>query len=158
MPVIALRPLTDADVEPLFQMMRDPEAVQMAAFVARDPDDREAFDAHLARVRTDPEVTNRVITRDGEVVGSIGSFVMEGDIEITYWIDRSFWGRGIATEALALFLRTVETRRPLHARAASDNTGSLRVLRKAGFNPTGTDVGYANARQSEIEETILALS
>jgi RimJ/RimL family protein N-acetyltransferase len=158
MPVIALRPLTDADVEPLFQMMRDPEAVQMAAFVARDPDDREAFDAHLTRVRTDPEVTNRVITRDGEVVGSIGSFVMEGDIEITYWIDRSFWGRGIATEALALFLRTVETRRPLHARAASDNTGSLRVLRKVGFNPTGTDVGYANARQSEIEETILALS
>ncbi|MEU4561792.1 hypothetical protein AB0F72_25700 [Actinoplanes sp. NPDC023936] len=34
---------------------------------------------------------------------------------------------------------------------------SLRVLRRAGFTPVGTDVGFANARSAEIEETILRL-
>ena len=47
--------------------------------------------------------------------------------------------------------------RPLHARAASDNAGSLRVLRKAGFQVVGTEVAWANARGAEIEETLLRL-
>jgi RimJ/RimL family protein N-acetyltransferase len=96
MPVIALRPLTDDDVDPLFQMMRDPEAVQMAAFVGRDPNDREAFEAHLSRLRTNPKITYRVIVEDGKFVGAISSFVIEGDTEITYWIERAKWGQGIA--------------------------------------------------------------
>jgi len=47
--------------------------------------------------------------------------------------------------------------RPIYARAASDNVGSLRVLTRAGFRPIGTDTGYAAARGAEIEETILRL-
>lgn len=50
--VIALRPVEDADRHALFDQSRDPEAVRMAAFTAEDPDDRIAFDAHLAKVRT----------------------------------------------------------------------------------------------------------
>ena len=45
---VALRPVEDADLDALFDQMRDPEAVRMAAFTAEDPDDRAAFDAHLA--------------------------------------------------------------------------------------------------------------
>jgi RimJ/RimL family protein N-acetyltransferase len=45
----------------------------------------------------------------------------------------------------------------VHARAASDNVGSLRVLQKAGFTIIGTAISYANARSAEIEETILRL-
>src|SRR5918994_2368189 len=102
----------------------------MAAFTAKDPDDRQAFDAHMARVRASPDVTMRGVTRDGRLVGSIASFVVDGDTEITYWIDRSVWGQGIASRALAAFLDMVSVR-PLHARAASDNIGSLKVLHKA---------------------------
>jgi len=72
-------------------------------------------------------------------------------------IDRSWWGQGIASRALALFLDTVPVR-PLYARAASDNVGSLRVLQKAGFVAIGTEISYANARDVEIEETILRLA
>ncbi|WP_246158531.1 GNAT family N-acetyltransferase [Catellatospora sichuanensis] len=62
-------------------------------------------------------------------VGSIASFVIEGDTEVTYWIDRSFWGRGIASRALGLLLE-LNPVRPLFARVVSDNIGSLKVLQK----------------------------
>jgi RimJ/RimL family protein N-acetyltransferase len=154
---VALRSVEDSDLDVLFDQMRDPESVQMAAFTAKDPNDREAFDTHMLKLRTSHDITLRAVTRDGHLVGSIGSFVMEGDTEITYWIDRSAWGQGIAGQALALFLDTVVVR-PLYARAASDNLGSLRVLQKAGFTIIGTEISYASARDAEIEETILRLN
>jgi len=156
MPVIALRPVEDADLDALFDQSRDPEAVQMAAFTAENPGDRHTFDAHMARVRSSPETTLRAITCDGQLIGSISSFVSGDQTEVTYWIDRPAWGRGIASQALELLLALVPAR-PLHARAASDNIGSLRVLQKAGFTIVGTENSYAPGRHREIEETILRL-
>jgi RimJ/RimL family protein N-acetyltransferase len=156
MAVIALRPVENADLDALFDQMRDPESVAMAAFTAENPDDRDAFDAHMARVLNSPGITHRAITGDGQLVGSIASFASGDETEVTYWIDRSAWGRGIASRALELLLELVPVR-PLHARAASDNIASLRVLRKAGFAIIGTETSYAAARRGEIEETILRL-
>lgn len=127
-----------------------------AAFTAKNPNDRAAFDAHMSKVRASPDGTMRAVIRGGRLVGSIASFVMEGDTEVTYWIDRCVWGQGVASQALALFLDMVPVR-PVYARAASDNVGSLKVLQRAGFAIIGTEVSYANARSTEIEETILRL-
>ena len=91
---VALRPIEDADLDALFDQERDPESVWMAAFTPKDPGDRAAFDAHMAKVRASPDVNNFAVTLDGRLVGSAASFVIEGDTEITYWIDRSLWGRG----------------------------------------------------------------
>jgi RimJ/RimL family protein N-acetyltransferase len=154
-PVIALRPIEDADLDTLFDQMRDPEAVRMAAFTAENPDDRHAFDAHMARVRSSSAIT-RAVTCDGQLVGSIASFASGDQTEVTYWIGRPAWGRGIATQALKLLLELVPAR-PLHARAASDNIASLKVLQKAGFNIIGTESSYASGRNRDIEETILRL-
>ena len=153
---VALRPIDDSDLDALFEQMRDPESVRMAAFTAENPADRTAFDVHMAKVRTLPEVTTRAVTVDGRLAGSIASFVVDGDTEVTYWIDRSFWGRGIAGRALALLLESVRVR-PVFARAASDNVRSLKVLQRAGFAIIGTAISFANARNKEIEETILRL-
>ncbi len=60
--------------------MRDPESVRMAAFTSNDPDDRTAFETHMAKVRTSHEVTTRAITADGRLAGSIASFVVDGEI------------------------------------------------------------------------------
>lgn len=62
----------------------------------------------------------------------IASFVIGGDREITYWIDSSRWGRGLASAALEAFLRIEETR-PLFARVAEHNVGSARVFTRAGI-------------------------
>ena len=55
-----------------------------------------------------------------------------------YWLGRDFWGRGVATEALCLYL-AVERTRPLVARVAPQNAASLRVLQKCGFVITGRE-------------------
>jgi RimJ/RimL family protein N-acetyltransferase len=81
---VALRLVEDSDLDSLFDQMRDPESVQMAAFTAEDPDDRAAFDAHMAKVRTSPDVTTRAVTCDGRLVGTIACFVVDGDTEISY--------------------------------------------------------------------------
>jgi RimJ/RimL family protein N-acetyltransferase len=153
---VTLRPVHESDLDALFHQMSDPESVRMAAFTSEDPDDRQRFDAHMVRVMGSPENTLRAVTWNGDLVGSIGSFVVEGQTEITYWIDRAAWGRGIASQALALFLEVVRIR-PLYARSASDNAGSLRVLEKTGFRIIDTEVSFAPARRAEIEETILRL-
>jgi RimJ/RimL family protein N-acetyltransferase len=156
MAVVALRPVQDGDLDALFEQRRDPQGVQMAAFTPQDPNDRNAFDAHMARVRSSPGITMRAVICDGRLAGSIASFPSGGQTEVTYWIDRALWGKGIATRALALLLEVVPAR-PLYARAASDNAGSLRVLQKCGFQPAGTEKSFATGRNEDIEETILRL-
>ncbi|RSM48364.1 GNAT family N-acetyltransferase [Actinoplanes sp. ATCC 53533] len=153
---IGLRAVRDDDLDAIYDQMRDPVAVRMAAFTAEDPDDRAAFDAHFVRVRTSPDVLLLAITIDGELAGTVGSFAVGDDTEITYWLDRAWWGRGIATRAVELLLDLVPVR-PITARAASDNAGSLAVLRKVGFRPVGKEVAYATGRGEEIEETVLRL-
>jgi RimJ/RimL family protein N-acetyltransferase len=142
MAVIELRPVQDGDLDALFEQMRDPEGVRMAAFTPEDPDNRNAFDAHMASVRSSPDITLRAVICDGHLAGSIASFPAGGQTEVTYWIDRAAWGKGIATRALALLLELV-TARPLYARAASDNAASLRVLQKCGFKAVGTEKSFA---------------
>ena len=47
--------------------------------------------------------------------------------------------------------------RPLYARAAKDNIGSLRVLEKCGFTRIGEGRGFSDARGEEVEEFLLRL-
>ena len=128
----------------------------MAAFTSPAFDDRTSFEQRLARLRSDASTTNRVIEIDGRVVGTIASFDMEGEREITYWIGREDWGRGIATRALQEFLQ-LETTRPVYGRAASDNAASIRVLTKCGFLVVGEGRGFAHARGEETDEVVLRL-
>ncbi|HKW23768.1 MAG TPA: GNAT family N-acetyltransferase [Ktedonobacterales bacterium] len=154
---IVLRDVTDDDLPIFFEQQLDPDAIYMAAFTSRDPTDRDAFMAHRARISADETTINRTVLCDGQVAGSVASFEDFGQLEVTYWLGRAFWGQGIATRALTAFL-AYQTTRPIYARAAKDNAASLRVLQKCGFVITGEDKGYANARGQVIEEYILTLA
>ncbi len=153
---VRLREVRDDDLPVLYRHQCDAEAVRVAAFTAEDPTDREAFDAHWERIRASPTVDVRTILFGDDVVGHIASFVVEEEREVTYWIDRDFWGRGIATRALRALLADTEER-PLFARVAEDNVASARVLEKCGFRFIGRDRGFAAGRGEEIDETILRL-
>jgi RimJ/RimL family protein N-acetyltransferase len=152
----ALREVRDEDLAVLFEQWADPVAAHMAAFTAPDHMDRDAFERRWSRLRADETVIARVIVVDGEVAGSIGSWGDPDEREVTYWIGRSYWGKGIATGALNAFL-TVDRSRPLHARVAYDNVASHRVLVKCGFRVVATERSFAEARSGEIEEFVLQL-
>jgi len=153
---LVLREIEDRDLGVLFEHARDRDAIRMAAFTSPEADDRTAFERRWTRLRSDGATTNRVIEIDDRVVGHIASFDMEGQREITYWIGREDWGRGIATGALEEFLQ-LETTRPLYARAASDNAASIRVLTKCGFLVVGEGREFAHGRNEETDEVVLRL-
>jgi RimJ/RimL family protein N-acetyltransferase len=153
---VSLRPLEDRDLDAIYQQVTDPQSIRMAAFTAEDQTDRSAFLNRMSRIRANASAANRVIDVDGAIAGTIASFRIDDQLEVTYWVDRTQWGKGIASAALQILLaETAE--RPVFARAASDNVASLRVLEKAGFRPIGVDRGFAPGRGEEIEETILRL-
>ena len=152
-PHIRLRTTVLADLDDLFQFQLDKQGGYLAAFMPNDWTNRAAYMEKHSELLNDPTVNNQSIFLGDKIVGSIAKFVMEGDAEITYWIDREFWGQGIATKALTEFL-LLETNRPIFARVAFDNLGSQKVLEKCGFIKVGKDKGFANARQKEIEEFI----
>ncbi|GAA3793161.1 GNAT family N-acetyltransferase [Streptomyces coacervatus] len=152
---VVLRTVHDSDLPVFFRQMNDPEAILMAAFTAKDPADRDAFEALWKRIRASADVA-RTILADGDVVGSAAVYGEPGEREVTYWVDRAYWGRGVATAALRELLAEVRER-PLYARAAADNAGSRRVLEKCGFRVTARTTGFANARGEEIDEVVLTL-
>ncbi|MFD3476467.1 GNAT family N-acetyltransferase [Streptomyces sp. NPDC058695] len=152
---VALRAVEESDVRVFFRHMNDPEAARVAAFVSPRGSDWDHFEAHWKRIRSSSDVV-RAVVADGELVGSAAVYGEPGDLQVTYWIDRAHWGRGLATAALRALLAEVPER-PLHARAATDNIGSLRVLEKCGFRVTGQDSGFAHARGKEIPESVLVL-
>ncbi len=156
-PAITLRPTVLSDLEILFEFQTDEEAGYLAAFMPKNPNDKEAYISKYTKLLADPSINNQTILLNQRIVGSIAKFVMHGDTEITYWIDKPYWGQGIARKALAIFLEIV-TMRPIYGRVAFDNVGSQKVLEKSGFLKIGTDRGFANARQMEIEEFIYKLS
>ncbi|MER7727131.1 GNAT family N-acetyltransferase [Streptomyces sp. NPDC096323] len=153
---VSLREVRDTDLPLFFAWMSDPESVRTAAFTSEDPADRHTFDAHWKRILANPSVVMRTVLTDGAVVGSAGVYGAPDDRQVTYWIDRAYWGRGVATAALGALLDAVPER-PLYARAAADNTGSRRVLEKCGFAVTGEDHGYAHARGEETDELLFTL-
>ena len=126
---IQLRNVEANDLPLFFEHQRDPIAVAMVAFNSRD---RAAFDQHWSKLLADDSLLKKAIIVDGEVAGNIGSWTAEGKREVGYWIDRAFWGRGVATDALSAFLG-LEPVRPLYAGVAKHNVASIRVLQKCGF-------------------------
>jgi RimJ/RimL family protein N-acetyltransferase len=153
---VRLREVVASDVETFFEQQRDPVACKMAAFTADDPNDHANFTALWTGILANDEIVKRAILLGDTLVGNVVYFFQFGMPSVGYWIDRAYWGRGIATRALGAFL-TIVTERPLYARVAFDNRGSQRVLEKCGFTPFDRDVAYAAARRAEIEERIFVL-
>ncbi len=154
---VRLRQTQKTDLEFFFQFQLDKEANCLAAFTPKDPADKEAYFGKFTKFLNDRTINMQTILVDEIIAGSIAKFEVEGDAEVTYWIDRNFWGKGIATTALKNFL-TIENTRPIFGRVAFDNSGSQKVLEKCGFIKIGRDIGFANARQTEIEEFIYRLT
>lgn len=148
---VRLRDATHDDLPIFYEHQRDPVASRMAAFASRDLD---AFMEHwTSRILENETGVAKTVLVGGRVAGNILAFDHDGRREIGYWIGREFWGRGVATRALAAFLVEV-TERPLYAGVARHNLASIRVLEKNGFEIADQPVEPA---AGGIEELLLRL-
>ena len=146
-----LRDVVEADLPIFYQQQLDPESARMAAFHPRE--DWTVFLAHWrTKVLGVPTNSKQTIVWNDEVAGYVASWQDEERRLTAYWIGREYWGRGIATAALAEFLEHDRTR-PLHAFVAVHNIGSIRVLEKCGF----VRMGDAMTSPGGVEEYLYRL-
>ena len=148
-----LRPVQPGDLPRMYDMQLDPESNRMEVTIPRTD---EAFDSHWAKSLSDPGITARAVLVGEALVGYISCFPVDGQDHFGYWIDRAYWGMGIASRALHLLLREI-TKRPLVATAATSNGASLRVLQKCGFVVEQARLSPASERYPECEEAVLVL-
>lgn len=89
----------------------------------------------------------RAVERDGELVGQV-RLLFDGDetfgcSEISYWLGREYWNRGIGTDIVSFYTRHSLAQHPqltwLFARVHSQNMASQRVLEKSGYQFAGPD-------------------
>lgn len=139
-----LRPWLHSDAESLVRHANDSA---VAAYLRdRFPHPYTPADAEqwLKTAVDQSPPTNFAIDVGGEAVGGIG-LILGSDIEkcsaeIGYWLGRSFWGRGIATEAVRGLVgygfREFRLTR-VFANVFAGHIASARVLEKAGFRREG---------------------
>jgi RimJ/RimL family protein N-acetyltransferase len=150
---VRLRDVVESDLPIFFEDQLDPEGSRMAAFTPRD---REAFMEHWSKVLADQTVIKKTVVFEGQVAGNVVSFEKAGRREVGYWIGRRFWGKGIATRALAQLLDQVRER-PLYAVVAKHNIASIRVVEKCGFVLSDEEIGPADESGEDVEEVLLKL-
>lgn len=151
--MIELTKTTQEDLETLFVFQTNKDGIQMAAFTAEDPADKEFYMNKWSKIVENPDMRMQTIRVNNKIVGSVIHFDVMEETNISYWIDQQHWGKGFATEGLKAFIKG-SVKRPLFARVAYDNYGSQKVLEKCGFISIGKGKGFARARNKEIEEFI----
>ena len=142
---VRLREIRAADLDALYSMQAESGWTEMAGIPRRD---RDAFLALRAETAADPKLVRRAIDVDGELAGEALSFLLDdGRRVVGYGVLKRFWGRGIASAALALLVEEIDER-PLWATVLPGNRASRRVLERNGFTvaeepgPEGDDVLY----------------
>jgi RimJ/RimL family protein N-acetyltransferase len=131
---VLLRYVTGSDLRIFFQQQLDPVAAAMDEPIATD---WKAFLAYWSGPGSSPGCFTRTILSDGQVAGYLTSYSGLNTREVGYRLGREYWGRGIATRALTIYLHEIEHSRPLGAQTRPENLASQRVLTKCGFRFDG---------------------
>jgi len=136
---VELRERTETHVRTYFERTRDPEIMAMIPQTANTVE-KAVADFRKTQL---PGATSfgRTIYADGEYVGDVWCYCIDPDDEpnamLSFCIfEKSHWGKGIATEALAQFLTEIAPRfrlKTVGAFAYCANAASARVMEKNGF-------------------------
>ena len=162
-PRLLLRPGFPEDAPALAAAIADEAIARNLANVPWPYSVRDA-EAFLACPR-DPVLPSLLIFERGagapQLAGACGlGRRPSGSVELGYWIGKSFWGRGYASEACAAL---IDIARALGLKSIEgshflDNPASGRVLEKLGFEPTGLIAPRLScARGAEVPARLMRL-
>ena len=148
---LRLRSLKEADLTCLVSLANDWHVARRLARLPhpyREEDARYFFDVVLPE-----EQVWAITSRESTFMGLVGLAPSQGGTELGYWLGRSFWGKGFATEAaqaLRDHARDSLRLRSLCAGYFVDNPPSGMVLKKLGFEVTGEGRRYCLAERREL--------
>ena len=138
---ILLRPWLSKDLEPLATLANNKKVWDNVRDIFPHPYTLKDAKEWLARNVNVTPVLNFVIEVDGHFAGSIGMVpktdVYKCNMEIGYWLGEPYWGKGIATTAIALMCDSIHHEYPhinrIYAEVFENNKASMRALEKNGF-------------------------
>lgn len=138
-PALRLEPYGPRHVDAVQLMAPDPENLRFTLMPDPYPEDgAQTFLDLLEQARAEGTEDAFAILVDGEVAGMCGLHDIDlsaGSAEVGYWVGAPFRRQGVASRALGQLVERCRARGLLHLRAHTieANTGSLRVLERAGF-------------------------
>jgi len=102
-----------------------------------------------------------IVNEDRQIIGGIGLSNIEKNhkAEIGYWLNETYWGKGIITiavRALTTFGFEKLKLKRLYAHVFSQNKASMRVLEKAGYKREGVLKKHHKKNTKYYDSTIYA--
>ncbi|THK38900.1 N-acetyltransferase [Ensifer sp. MPMI2T] len=151
---LRLRPHRLADAGAIAQSLGDFQVARMLARVPAPYDQQDALDwLNRQAANVLPDWALAVTTGDDVHIGCVGIELRHGQWHVGYWLNRFYWGKGLASEAVHAAIERFFRRMPdtvLHSGVFADNPGSLRIQEKLGFKITGCSQIYALARNAMV--------
>ena len=152
-PRLIVRPLLESDFPHVFAIRSDPAVMQYIRAPETDPEQvRERVSSWAAFAEKCPGLGVFAVEMrgDGAFVGYVTARHVEfdpasPDHEVGYTFLQAYWGQGIASEVLpplCRYLFDLSAAPKIVAFTHPENAASQRVLRKCGFQQTGTRVVY----------------
>lgn len=137
---IILRPWQWSDLENLVKYANNPNIAKNLTDAFPNPYSIEDGKRFIEMANTNPELVYRAIVIEESIVGSIGAKLQEDvhrkNAEMGYWLAEPFWGMGIVTEAIKIFVDLMFSETEIErifARPFGTNIASQQVLIKSGF-------------------------
>ena len=155
-PRLLLRAFTPQDAQRVFEIRSDFEVTRMLVFPAYPPVLEHVaawLGEHAIEWRAGTAYRFAVVA-DGRVIGCADvDEIQDGCGELGYWLERDYWGRGLASEAAGAVhdfaTRTLGLRR-LVAGHAADNPASGRILLRLGFRHVADRSRLYRSRGTEV--------
>ncbi len=146
------RPWAQSDVDRYVEMLDDAEIWLHLDESYPDPltEEYAVRLIDLSRNLSSHEV--RAVVHNGEVIGQVrlqydnaktSPGLSEKDAEISYWLGRPFWGKGLMTDIVRLYTWMSFRSHNLESLSAwvrESNRGSIRVLEKSGYRYLGRKI------------------
>ena len=155
---LLMRPFEPGDDEAIFAYSSDPENTRYMLWdTARTIEDTRAFlNAEIKKYATGKNYDYSLILKpENKLIGAGGADMGEGWFshmaEIGYILNKKYWGKGYAAEAmraLADYLFTHKDIRRIQAKHFVGNDASGRVMEKIGMKYEGTLKDYVFVRSA----------
>ncbi|PDT41064.1 MULTISPECIES: GNAT family N-acetyltransferase [Sinorhizobium] len=160
---LRLRPHRLSDAAAIAESLGDFQVARMLARVPAPYHQQDALDwLNRQTASVLPDWMLAVTSGDDVHIGCVGIEFRRGEWHVGYWLNRFYWGKGLASEAVHAAVERFFRRMPeavLHSGVFADNPASLKVQEKLGFRITGCSQIYAlarNAMMAHIETRLTA--